>query len=147
MKITRSIKICRQPTDSKPTANRQQADTYKKGKKGKKEKNNNNSASRSAAVPTLSEVKSFVDANGYAVDAEEFVNYYEGQGWTKANGRPVKDWQACVRSWNRRRKGKTAEADAKAEARSKALAELEETERRMVAEANEKVKSRKEERY
>ena len=119
----------------------------KKDKEGKRNiitltSNNNNSGVNTP--PTIGEVKEYILQGGYAVDAEEFIDYYSGQGWTKANGKPVVDWKACVRSWNRRRKGKTAEADAKAEARSKALAELEETERRMVAEANEKVKSRKE---
>lgn len=119
----------------------------KKDKEGKRNiitltSNNNNSVVNTP--PTIGEVKEYILQGGYAVDAEEFIDYYSGQGWTKANGKPVVDWRACVRSWHRRRKGKTAEADAKAEARSKALAELEETERRMVAEANEKVKSRKE---
>lgn len=129
----------RQPTDSKPTASRQQADTYKKGKKGKKEKNNN-SASRSAAVPTLSEVKDFIGANGYAVDAEEFVDYYEGQGWTKANGRPVKDWQACVRSWHLRKAGKEKDKAQKAEARRARLAEIEKQEQEEIEEMNRKAK-------
>lgn len=129
----------RQQTDSKPTASRQQADTYKKGKKGKKEKNNN-SASRSAAVPTLSEVKDFISANGYAVDAEEFVDYYEGQGWTKANGRPVKDWQACVRSWHLRKAGKEKDKAQKAEARRARLAEIEKQEQEEIEEMNRKAK-------
>ena len=130
----------RQQTDSKPTASRQQADTYKKEKKDKKDKNNNNSALRSAAVPTLSEVKDFIDANGYAVDAEEFVDYYEGQGWTKANGRPVKDWQACVRSWHSRNARKDADRASKAEARRARLAEIEKQEQEEIEELNRKAK-------
>lgn len=126
----------RQQTDSKPTASRH----IQEGKKDKKDNNNNNSAVRSAAVPTLSEVKDFIDANGYAVEAEEFFDYYEGQGWTKANGRPVKDWQACVRSWHYRNARKDSDRTSKAEARRARLAEIEKQELQEIEELNRKAK-------
>lgn len=133
---TTNLPTNRQQTDSKPTASRH----IQERKKDKKDKNNNNSALRSAAVPTLSEVKDFIDANGYAVDAEEFVDYYEGQGWTKANGRPVKDWQACVRSWHSRNARKDAGRASKAEARRARLAEIEKQEQEEIEEMNRKAK-------
>ena len=114
-------------------------------KKEKKEKNiiiiNNNNKCVADAPPTTTDVEEYIQQGGYAVDAEEFIDYYAAQGWTKANGKPIVDWKACVRSWHRRAKGKTADADAKADARAKALEELAETERRMVDEAKAKLKN------
>lgn len=56
--------------------------------------------------PTLEEVDNYIFREGYSVDAEQFVSYYESQKWKKANGRPLSDWQAAVRYWERSRKEK-----------------------------------------
>lgn len=56
--------------------------------------------------PTLEEVDQYIFENGYAVDAEQFISYYESQKWKKANGQPLSDWQAAVRYWERSRKEK-----------------------------------------
>ena len=56
--------------------------------------------------PTLEEVDNYIFKEGYSVDAEQFVSYYESQKWKKANGRPLSDWQAAVRYWERSRKEK-----------------------------------------
>ena len=48
--------------------------------------------------PTLDEVRSFCGENGYSVDAERFVSYYESQGWHVGRN-PMRDWRAAVRSW------------------------------------------------
>mgnify|MGYP003120071270 CR=1 FL=1 len=36
---------------------------------------------------------------GINVDAEKFFDYYESQGWKKANGRPVVNWKRCISTW------------------------------------------------
>ena len=51
--------------------------------------------------PTLEEVKAYCEARKNNVDPERFIDYYASQKWKKANGRPVSDWQACVRTWER----------------------------------------------
>lgn len=38
------------------------------------------------------------------VDALAFVDYYKACGWVVGKGRPMKDWQAAVRQWDRRQK-------------------------------------------
>lgn len=38
------------------------------------------------------------------IDTAMFYDNYQSQGWVKANGRPVKDWKACVRAWASREK-------------------------------------------
>lgn len=56
-------------------------------------------ASRFTA-PTIDEVKAYCTEQGYRVDAERFVAYYESNGW-KVGKNPMKDWRAAVRTWVR----------------------------------------------
>ncbi len=51
--------------------------------------------------PTIDELRSYIEDNGYSVDAERFYDYYEANGWYAGN-RKMKDWQATVRNWDRR---------------------------------------------
>lgn len=54
--------------------------------------------------PTVEEVRAYCVERQNSVDPEQFVDYYGSQNWKKANGRPVEDWKACVRTWERREK-------------------------------------------
>ena len=49
--------------------------------------------------PTLEEVQAYILEKGYSIDAQHFVDYYESNGW-KVGRNPMKDWKACVRTWN-----------------------------------------------
>ena len=51
--------------------------------------------------PTVDEVRAYCQERQNKVDPERFVDYYASQKWKKANGRPVSDWKACVRTWER----------------------------------------------
>lgn len=51
--------------------------------------------------PTIDEVKAYCLERGNNVDPERFVDYYGSQKWKKANGQPVADWKACVRTWEK----------------------------------------------
>lgn len=55
--------------------------------------------------PTLEEVTAYCEERGNNVDPQRFIDYYSSQSWKKANGRPVADWKACVRTWEQRDKG------------------------------------------
>ena len=52
--------------------------------------------------PTLEEVQAYCKERKNNVDAERFVDYYASQKWKKANGQPVADWKACIRTWEKR---------------------------------------------
>ena len=55
--------------------------------------------------PTVREVNEYCRARGNSIDAEAFVNYYESSGWCRGSNRtPIKDWMACVRTWERNNK-------------------------------------------
>jgi len=48
--------------------------------------------------PTIQEIKNYCLERKNNVDANKFFNYYEANGW-KVGKNPMKDWQACVRTW------------------------------------------------
>jgi len=50
--------------------------------------------------PTLQEVNNYCLERNNKVDPESFLDYYEARGW-KIKNVTVKDWRACVRTWER----------------------------------------------
>lgn len=57
-------------------------------------------------APTLEQVVEYCGERENGLDPELFFDYYESQGWHKANGQPVVDWKACVRTWERSEAGR-----------------------------------------
>lgn len=84
-------------------------DNIKKEKeKYKKEKEKNALTVKRFAPPSVFEVKEYCESRNNGIDAEYFVDYYTANGWTQGKNRPIKDWKACVRTWERRN-GKKSE--------------------------------------
>lgn len=52
--------------------------------------------------PTVDEIAEYCLERGNGIDAQHFVDYYARQGWKLSNGIAVKDWKACVRTWETR---------------------------------------------
>ena len=50
--------------------------------------------------PTLSEIEQYCIERKNNVNAEQFYDYYESNGW-KVGKNSMKDWKACVRTWER----------------------------------------------
>ncbi|MBQ6483093.1 MAG: hypothetical protein IJI45_18460 [Anaerolineaceae bacterium] len=56
--------------------------------------------------PTLEEVRDYVTERGSKIDPAYFHDYYTARNWELSKGRKVKDWKACVRTWEKNeRKG------------------------------------------
>lgn len=53
------------------------------------------------APPTVEEVRAYCSERKNAIDAERFFDYYTANGWTQGKGKPIKDWRAAVRTWER----------------------------------------------
>ena len=51
--------------------------------------------------PTIEEVRAYCLKNGYDVDPEQFVDFYQSKGW-KIGKSPMKDWEAAIRTWVKR---------------------------------------------
>lgn len=55
--------------------------------------------------PTVQEVRDFCIERKNTVDPEMFVDFYTANGWVQGKGKPLKDWKAAVRTWERDRIG------------------------------------------
>ncbi len=54
--------------------------------------------------PTLEEIQAYCKERNNSVDAQRFYDYYSANGWVQGKGKPIKDWKACVRLWERNAK-------------------------------------------
>lgn len=61
--------------------------------------------------PTLDEVRRYCYERNNKVDAENFIDFYESKGWKVGNAK-MKDWRASVRTWEKRIKQNTQDANA-----------------------------------
>lgn len=60
-----------------------------------------------ARHPTVEEVAAYCRERKNGIDPEEFVDFYASKGW-KVGDQPMKDWEACVRTWEKKRKASKA---------------------------------------
>lgn len=51
--------------------------------------------------PTFDEITAYCTERKNSVDPQAFFDFYESKGWRVGN-QPMKDWKACVRTWERR---------------------------------------------
>ena len=51
--------------------------------------------------PTVDEIKAYCTERKNTVDAERFFDYYSANGWKQGKGKPIVDWKAAVRTWER----------------------------------------------
>lgn len=52
--------------------------------------------------PSLDEVKVFFSKGNFTSDPAAFYDHYEANGWVQRGGKPIKNWQAAARQWERR---------------------------------------------
>lgn len=62
---------------------------------------NTNRKKESFVAPSVEQVRTYCEERGNNVDAEQFVDFYTSKGW-KVGKNPMKDWKACVRTWEKR---------------------------------------------
>jgi hypothetical protein len=70
-----------------------------KGKKGNKKENENK---RGFVVPERGEVAAYAKEKDFLVDAMEFYDFYESNGWMVGKA-PMRCWKAAMSGWNRRK--------------------------------------------
>ena len=51
-------------------------------------------------APTVEEVKKYCTERGNNIDAQHFIDYYSARGWMLGKNH-IKDWKACIRTWER----------------------------------------------
>ncbi len=60
-----------------------------------------NSSSKRFVKPTLEEIRSYCAERKNSVNAENFFDFYESNGW-KVGKNQMKDWRASVRTWEKK---------------------------------------------
>lgn len=55
--------------------------------------------------PTFDMVNEYCISRNNTIDAQHFHDFYEAKGW-KVGKEKMKDWQACIRTWEKRDSGK-----------------------------------------
>lgn len=73
--------------------------------------------------PTLDQVKKYCEERGNNVDAERFIDFYESKGWMVGKNK-MKDWKACVRTWEKSQKVAKSSGEIKSKDSDKNLEEL-----------------------
>lgn len=69
-------------------------------------------------VPAVEDIAAYCEERNNGIDAEKFFDYYERQGWRLSNNKPMKDWQAAVRTWERNERSRAnAAEDSKSKGR------------------------------
>jgi hypothetical protein len=64
--------------------------------------------------PTLEEITAYCNERKNNISPQQFMDFYESKGW-KVGNQPMKDWKACIRTWEQRYKSEnksTKVADA-----------------------------------
>lgn len=62
-------------------------------------KENNIKEKTKFSKPSLEELQTYIDEKGLNVNAQNFFDYYESNGW-KVGRNPMKDYKATLRRWN-----------------------------------------------
>lgn len=76
-----------------------------KEKEEDKEKENKRERKR-FTPPTLEEVSEYCTTRKNGINPQHFIDYYTARGWELKPGQKVKDWRACVRTWEEREKSR-----------------------------------------
>ena len=60
--------------------------------------------------PSISDIKQYCMERNNNIDARQFYDYYESNGW-KVGKNSMKDWKAAVRTWEKNNYNKTAKSN------------------------------------
>ncbi len=92
--------------ENKPEQNASSLPNKNNNKNDNKNKNNNNAGDppRRFTPPTVAEVAAYCKERNNGINPDYFVDYYAARGWVLSNGKQVRDWRACVRTWENRAK-------------------------------------------
>ena len=57
------------------------------------------------APPTVDAVSEYCLERNNGIDPQAFVDFYTANGWVQGKGqKPIRDWKACIRTWEQKHK-------------------------------------------
>ena len=62
--------------------------------------------------PTIEEIENYCKERNNSVNAVSFFNFYEANGWVQGKNKPIRDWKACIRTWEQREQSNTYKSKA-----------------------------------
>lgn len=83
---------------------RKQEQTEENATSENKPKQTETKRSKNFVKPTLEEVTNYCLERKNSIDPQNFLDFYESKGW-KVGNQAMKDWKACIRTWEQRAKG------------------------------------------
>ena len=60
--------------------------------------------------PNVNDINTYCKEKGYRIDAEQFIAFYESNGW-KVGKNPMKSWKGALTTWAKRNTTNTKERD------------------------------------
>lgn len=111
-------------TTESTTDGTQHNNIYNKKEKEKEKNKIKKESAKAFERPSVEEVKAYMDEQGTPIDAVHFTDYYDSVGW-RIGTRPMADWKAAARMWERTEKARAAEAAKKEAERRQREAERE----------------------
>lgn len=93
---------CIQPVSTLDTQVRLGKDSIGNDRLGEESKGETKKKRKRFTPPTVEEVRSYCQERNNGIDPDAFVDYYTARGWKYGQGKPVEDWKAAVRTWERR---------------------------------------------
>lgn len=67
----------------------------------KRREDNKENKQRKFIPPSLEDVSGYCAERGNGIDAQKFIDHYSANGWMRGKTK-IKDWKACVRTWEQR---------------------------------------------
>ena len=96
-----------EPTPNhKPITNNQEPETNNQSNTGDKSPKKKSSR---FVPPTVEQVAEYCKQRGNSINPKTFVDYYSSSNWMRGNTK-IKDWKACVRTWETKAKDSQAQA-------------------------------------
>ena len=117
MKIFKNLKrpLDKSKTKSKATSKQNQNEIKTKSKTNQKENTSNDvnvnvngnviKNKNKFIKPSIEEIQKYCNERKNGIDANNFYDFYESKGW-KVGNQSMKDWKACIRTWEKRSKKK-----------------------------------------
>lgn len=97
-----SIKICNADIQNLKESNTYRNTNNNTVSNNIRENNNTPKAEKKERfkAPTVEEVQEYCTERGNNIDAQHFIDYYSARGWMLGKNH-IKDWKACIRTWER----------------------------------------------
>ena len=88
----------------RPSTSVNETDHNNVNKNNDNKKEINKRSNKRFTPPTLEEVTEYCQSRNNGVNPQRFIDFYASKGWMVGKN-PMKDWKACVRTWEERDKG------------------------------------------